>query len=194
MEARLSSASSFRTRVPIVDNIAGVGPGWRSGKVPRVPAPQAPGFDCPVRTFCGAFPTFLVRPRAHTSSVTWELVDPADVAATPDRYRRFVQESKAEFGLAKSGYVVSRSGWFSDRSACYLASGRPVVAQDTGFPAYLPTGDGLLCFADADDVVAAVERINGDYGRHRRAARVIAEEHLDSDRVLARLLEHLGAP
>jgi hypothetical protein len=123
----------------------------------------------------------------------WQLVDPAEVAATPDDYRRFVQGSKAEFGLAKSGYVVSRSGWFSDRSACYLASGRPVVAQDTGFPAYLPTGDGLLSFTDADDVVAAVERINGDYDRHRRAARVIAEEHLDSDRVLVRLLEQLGA-
>ena len=123
----------------------------------------------------------------------WELVEPAHVAATPDDYRRFVQGSKAEFGLAKSGYVVSRSGWFSDRSACYLASGRPVVAQDTGFPAYLPTGEGLLSFTDGDDVAAAVERINGDYERHRRAARAIAEEHFDSDKVLSGLLERLGA-
>ena len=123
----------------------------------------------------------------------WELIEPAEVAATPDHYRRFVQGSKAEFGLAKSGYVVSRSGWFSDRSACYLASGRPVLAQDTGFPAYLPTGEGLLSFVDVDDVVAAVDLVNGDYERHRRAARAIAEEHLDSDLVLVRLLDELGA-
>ena len=123
----------------------------------------------------------------------WDLVEPAGIAATPDDYRRFVQGSKAEFGVAKSGYVVSRSGWFSDRSACYLASGRPVIAQDTGFPAHLPTGEGLLSFTNADEAVAAVECLNGDYHRHRRAARAIAEEHLDSDLVLGRLLEQRGA-
>jgi len=123
----------------------------------------------------------------------WELVDPSGVAATPDDYRRFVQGSKAELGLAKLGYVVSSSGWFSDRSACYLASGRPVPAQDTGFPAHLPTGDGLLSFTDTDDAVAGIERINTDYEHHRRAARAVAEEHFDSDRVLDRLLEQLGA-
>ena len=122
----------------------------------------------------------------------WELVDPAVVAATPDQYRDFVQGSWAELGVAKSGYVVSRSGWFSDRSACYLASGRPVVAQDTGFPAHLPTGEGLLSFADIDGVVAAGERLAADYDHHRRAARALAEEHLDSDRVVGRLLECLG--
>jgi hypothetical protein len=122
----------------------------------------------------------------------WELVDPATVAATPDQYRDFVQGSWAELGVAKSGYVVSRSGWFSDRSACYLASGRPVVAQDTGFSAHLPTGEGLLSFTDVDGVVAAAERLVADYGRHRRAARGLAEEHLDSDHVVGRLLERLG--
>ena len=123
----------------------------------------------------------------------WALVDPATVAATPDDYRSFVQGSKAELGLAKSGYVVSRCGWFSDRSACYLASGRPVVAQDTGFPAHLPTGEGLLAFVDTEGAVEAVEEVSADYERHRRAARAVAEEHLDSDRVLVRLLEQLGA-
>jgi glycosyltransferase involved in cell wall biosynthesis len=103
-----------------------------------------------------------------------------------------VQGSWAELGVAKSGYVVSRSGWFSDRSACYLASGRPVVAQDTGFPAHLPTGEGLLSFTDVDGVVAAGERLAADYDHHRRAARTLAEEHLDSDRVVGRLLECLG--
>ncbi len=123
----------------------------------------------------------------------WELVDPASVAGTPDDYRRFVQGSRAEFGVAKCGYVVSRSGWFSDRSACYLASGRPVLAQDTGFPAHLPTGEGLLAFADTDGAAAAVDTIEAQPRRHRRAARALAEEHLDSDRVLGRLLEQLAA-
>ena len=123
----------------------------------------------------------------------WELVDPATVAATPDDYRCFVRGSKAEIGVAKAGYVVSRSGWFSDRSACYLASGRPVVAQDTGFPAFVPTGEGLLSFATADEAVDAVETVAAHYDRHRRAARDLAQEHLDSDRILARLLDRLGA-
>jgi hypothetical protein len=124
----------------------------------------------------------------------WELVDPAAVASTPEGYREFVQGSYAELGVAKSGYVVSRSGWFSDRSACYLASGRPVLAQDTGFGAHLPTGDGLLAFAGVDEVVAGVDRIAADYDHHRQAARALAEEHLDSDRVLGRLLDGLGRP
>jgi hypothetical protein len=123
----------------------------------------------------------------------WELLDPRDVAGTPDAYRSFVAGSRAEIGIAKEGYVVSRSGWFSDRSACYLASGRPVVAQDTGFGAVLPTGAGLFVFSSADDVAAALEAIRFDYGRHSRAARAIAEEHLDSDRVLTRLLRAVGA-
>lgn len=94
--------------------------------------------------------------------------------------------------MAESGYVVSRSGWFSDRSACYLASGRPVIAQDTGFARHLPTGEGLFSFVTSDDVVSAIDAINGDYERHRRAARDIAEEYLDSDTVLGRLLDRLG--
>ncbi len=121
----------------------------------------------------------------------WELSDPGRVAATPDQYRRFIQGSKAELGVAKSGYVVSRCGWFSDRSACYLASGVPVVAQDTGFTAFLPPGDGLLAFSNAEQAAAALHDVARDRPRHRRAARALAEEHLDSDRVLARLLERL---
>jgi hypothetical protein len=121
----------------------------------------------------------------------WTLVDPADVAGTPDEYRHFVQGSWAEFGLAKSGYAVSNSGWFSDRSACYLASGRPVIAQDTGFERRLPTGEGLFDFTTAEDVLAAIEGLEADYERHRKAARDIAIAHLDSDRVLTSLLERL---
>jgi hypothetical protein len=121
----------------------------------------------------------------------WDLLDPADVAATPDDYWGFVQGSWAEFGLAKLGYVVAGSGWFSDRSACYLASGRPVLAQDTGFGRRLPTGAGLLPFSTTDDVIAGLDELEADYERHRTAARQIAEEHLAADRVLGSLLERL---
>lgn len=121
----------------------------------------------------------------------WELVDPTAVAATPDDYRRFVQGSWAEFGLAKSGYVATDSGWFSDRSACYLASGRPVIAQDTGFGRRLPVGEGLFSFADEGDVVVAIEEVAAGYERHRKIARELAEEHLDSRRVLRSLMDRL---
>jgi len=122
----------------------------------------------------------------------WELLDPVAQAGTPDRYRSFVRRSWAEFGIAKSGYVLSRSGWFSDRSACYLASGRPVVAQATGFEQVLPTGEGLFAFHDEDDVLAATDQLRAAYPRHAAAARALADEHLDSDRVLPRLLERLA--
>lgn len=118
----------------------------------------------------------------------WQLVDPDAVAGTARDYRAFVQGSWAEFGVAKLGYVVSRCGWFSDRSLCYLASGRPVLAQDTGFADWLPTGEGVLAFTTADDVVAAVEEVRAHYPRHRIAARALAEDIFDSDRVLTQLL------
>jgi hypothetical protein len=122
----------------------------------------------------------------------WQIVPPATVAADPDAYREFIAGSLAELGIAKSGYVLSRCGWFSDRSACYLASGKPVVAQDTGFGAFLPTGTGLLAFASEDDALAAVEDVRSDHARHARAAREIAEERLDSRTVLTRFLEQVG--
>jgi hypothetical protein len=84
--------------------------------------------------------------------------------------------------------VASSCGWFSDRSLCYLASGRPVLAQDTGFSAYVPVGQGILPFRTSQDVAAAVESLRSDYGAHSRAAREIAEEVFDSDRVLGELL------
>jgi hypothetical protein len=122
----------------------------------------------------------------------WQLADPASVAASPARYRRFVQGSKGEFGLTKSGYVKARCGWFSDRSACYLASGRPVVAQETGFSDFLPVGEGLLRFETAEEAAEGLDRIASDYPRHRRAARELAEAHFDSDRVLSGLLEEVA--
>ena len=121
----------------------------------------------------------------------WELIGP-EVAATPGDYAQFVRGSKAELGIAKSGYVAARCGWFSDRSACYLASGRPVVAQDTGWSEHLPTGEGLFAFNTADDVLSAIDKINRDYARHGRAARAISERYFDSDVVLGRLLAAVG--
>ncbi len=122
----------------------------------------------------------------------WKLTDPRAVAGTPDAYRAFVRGSKGELGIAKSGYVLSRCGWFSDRSACYLASGRPVIAQETGFSSFLPTGKGLFAFEGTPDILAATEAISADYDGHARAARSLAEEYLDSDRVLGGLLERVG--
>ncbi len=123
----------------------------------------------------------------------WNVLDPAEVAGTPHDYRRFIQGSKAEFGIAKTGYVHSRSGWFSDRSACYLASGRPVIAQETGFSRELPAGEGLFAFETMDEIIAAIEAMNSDYARHARAARSVAEEYFASGKVLTRLLSEVGA-
>lgn len=121
----------------------------------------------------------------------WRLLDPDAAAGTAARYRDFVAGSWAELGIAKSGYVTGASGWFSDRSVCYLASGRPVIAQDTGFAPFVPTGEGLLPFATGEEAREAIAEIRDAYERHRRGARALAEEVFDSDRVLERLLECL---
>jgi hypothetical protein len=134
-----------------------------------------------------------VKDLAALASNGWNLVNPLQVAHTPVSYQQFIQGSKAEFGIAKSGYVAARCGWFSDRSICYLASGRPVIAQETGFSRFLPSGEGLFAFTTSDDVLASIEALERDYPRHARAARSIAEEHFDSDKVLTRLLQRIGA-
>lgn len=122
----------------------------------------------------------------------WQWVDPGAIAGTPDQYRDFVQSSFAEFGIAKSGYATSRCGWFSDRSVCYLASGRPVIAQETGFSAFLPTDEGLFAFETEDQALAAIDAVVGNYSRHSKAARRIAEEYFDANIVLPLLLERVG--
>lgn len=119
----------------------------------------------------------------------WHLVDPLEAAGTPDRFAGYVAGSDAEFSVAQELYVETRSGWFSDRSARYLACGRPVLVQDTGFSEHLPTGLGLLAFRDFDSAVAGARSIVHDYREHAEAARTIAEEHLDSDRILGGFLE-----
>lgn len=121
----------------------------------------------------------------------WELADPRAVAGGPDAFRRYVQGSSAEFSPAQGIYVETRCGWLGDRTARYLACARPAVVQDTGLPSEIPLGEGLLSFADPEQALLAVRAIAEDYERHARAARRIAEERLDSDRVLGALLEDL---
>src|SRR4051812_26807172 len=111
------------------------------------------------------------------------------VSRTPPEYRTFIQESKAEFGVAKHTYVASRSGWFSDRTECYLASGRPALVQDTGWTAHLPNGSGLLGFSTPDEAVDGIERINSDYARHAAAASEVAREYSAAGRGLPALLD-----
>jgi hypothetical protein len=113
-------------------------------------------------------------------------------AATPDSYREYIFQARGEFTVVKPGYALGRSGWFSDRSASYLAAGRPVIVQDTSIGQYLPTGAGLLTFHDLESAVAAIERVEQDYAQHAAAASAFAREYLDSDRVLSRLLQLAG--
>jgi len=132
--------------------------------------------------------------RASLVAGGWTLVDPAIAAGTPENYRRYVQASTAEFMVAKGMYVHTASGWFSDRSGCYLASGRPVIAQDTGIGAGLPTGDGLVLFTNADEARAGVADVLERYRHHAEAARALAEDHLDSDTVIADLIDSVLQP
>jgi hypothetical protein len=123
----------------------------------------------------------------------WAIVDPAEVAGNPDAYRDYIRGSAAEFSVAQGLYVKTQSGWFSDRTACYLASGRPALVQDTGLgSAGLPLGAGLVTFTDLDEAVRGAESIAADYEAHSRAARSIAERYLDADRVLSDLLQRVS--
>ncbi|MCW3050020.1 MAG: hypothetical protein JWO74_4304 [Solirubrobacterales bacterium] len=119
----------------------------------------------------------------------WALIDAARETATPAAYARFVRASAAELGIAKEGYVVSRCGWFSDRSACYLASGRPVIAQRTGWEHVLPEGEGLLGFDSAAEAAEAMAAVRAEPARHAVAARAMAEEYFDARLVLSMLVE-----
>jgi hypothetical protein len=130
-------------------------------------------------------------PRELITGNGWRLVDPMKVAPDVDSYRSYIQSSRAEWSVAKNAYVQGCTGWFSERSACYLAAGRPVIVQDTGFSSVLPTGEGLLAFSSLKEAIDAIHEVESDYARHERAARMIAEEWFDSARVLSRLLEEV---
>lgn len=131
--------------------------------------------------------------RAALLDAGWELVDPGAVAADPHSFRRYIQESSAELSPAQGLYVETRCGWFSDRTAAYLASGKPAVIQETGFRDLATDGLGVVGFGSPDEAVRAASAVVADYESHCRAARRVAEQHFDSDIVLGRLLEQLGA-
>jgi hypothetical protein len=109
-----------------------------------------------------------------------------------DNYRCYISSSRGEFTAAKDVYVRTRSGWFSDRSACYLAAGRPVITQRTGFEKFIPTGVGLLGFDDPDGAVEAICLVNADYAKHARGARELACEYFDALKLLNEIAQSAG--
>jgi hypothetical protein len=131
-------------------------------------------------------------PLAELREQGWEVVDGYEKSFTMDAYRNHLGNSRGEWSIAKNVYVASRSGWFSTRSAAYLALGKPVVVQDTGFSPYYPVGEGLFAFTTLDDAVSAIDSIEGNYKLHCEAARAIAEQRFNSETVLTRLLEDAG--
>jgi hypothetical protein len=148
--------------------------------------------DLPART-PQKFELAINGPQALLRERGWDTVDAMRVSRTPGEYRDFIHGSKAEFAVAKHTYVSTRSGWFSDRTECYLAASRPALVQDTGWTAHLPSGDGLLAFSSLDEAVAGIDAINSSYARHARRAAEIAHEHFDAARVLTDLLEEVSS-
>jgi hypothetical protein len=131
-------------------------------------------------------------PTRHWRELGWSVVDGRERSATAASYRSYVQGSRGEFSVAKNIYVATRSGWFSCRSVCYLAAGRPVVVQDTGFSEEMPTGEGLLTFTDLDGAVRGITAVERDYNRHAQAARELARAEFRSEAVLGDLLDGIG--
>jgi hypothetical protein len=122
----------------------------------------------------------------------WRQRRSVDLSASVTGYRDYIQRSRAEFTVARDQYVRPRTGWFSDRSACYLAAGRPVITEDTGFGKFIPTGRGLFAFTTMDEVLAAIDAIESDYEGHCRAAREIAANYFGAERVVESLMSRAG--
>jgi hypothetical protein len=152
--------------------------------------------DLPRRTSASLELCLFIHPeepdRSDLEEHGWRLSSPSDQVATPDTYREYIFRSRGEFTAVKQGYATGRSGWFSDRSACYLTAGRPVIVQDTGIGRHVPTGTGLLTFDSLESAMFALEQVESDYTRHATAAAAFAREFLDSDIVLDRLLRLAG--
>ena len=144
--------------------------------------------DLPSRT-AQPFELAINGPQTLLRNHGWTTVDAMSVSRTLDDYRQFIQRSKAEFGVAKHTYVATHSGWFSDRTECYLASGRPALVQDTGWTAHLPYGEGLLAFSSPEEALAGIDQINSRYSWHARRAGDIARDHFDAVKILSTLLD-----
>ena len=138
----------------------------------------------------------MLPPHEHVRAVIeeggWTLVDPRPISADMSRYHDFIAHSGGEFTVAKDIYVRPNSGWFSDRSACYLAAGRPVVTMRTGFSKFYPIGRGLFEYSTHEEAVAAIDAVTADYPSHSREARTLARECFSADRVLGALLAAVG--
>jgi hypothetical protein len=133
-------------------------------------------------------------PEAHLRGNGWSILDAQAVTESFDSYRSFIHSSRGEFSVCKNIFIANNTGWFSDRSAAYLASGRPVVLQDTGFSQHLPVGEGLFAVGTVEEAKEAIQKIEADYGKHARRAREIACEFLDATIVMGKFLEELGIP
>jgi hypothetical protein len=145
-------------------------------------------FEMMVKSFAEEDPEMA----RHMRASGWSLRDSTEIRSL-DLYRDYIDASRAEIGIAKNAYVKGRSGWFSERSAEYLAAGRPVIAQSTGFEHVLPTGMGLLTFESLDEAVDAVAEVGSNLPKHARAARDFVEEYLDDRKVLRTLLDAAGS-
>jgi phosphoribosylamine-glycine ligase len=133
--------------------------------------------------------------RQRLEDAGWATIDPRGVTRTRETYEAFIRDSMGEFGIAKHGYVVTNSGWFSERSLAYMANARPVVIQDTGFSRHVPVGKGVMSFTSPAEAVDALESIAGDERRHGLAAREIVVEHFEGRAVVTELLDNaLPAP
>jgi hypothetical protein len=132
--------------------------------------------------------------RASLEHHGWSVRDSREVAGSPEAYRSYVQRSRGEFSCAKPSYVDFQGAWISDRTLCYLASGKPAVVQDTGPSAYLPNGEGLFRFTTLAEAIGALDAVNADYERHCRAAREIAEAYFDAEQIVAQILNETLGP
>jgi hypothetical protein len=127
--------------------------------------------------------------RRRLTNHGWSQVHSVEISADINRYRAYIEQSRGEFTVARDQYVRPRTGWFSDRSACYLAAGRPVITQETGFSKFLPTGKGLFSFRTMGDILAAVDEIESDFEANCRAAREIANEYFSAEKVVGSLMD-----
>ena len=130
-------------------------------------------------------------PRERLLEAGWSLRNPLEVTRDPSSYQQYIQQSKAEFSVAKHGYVVSHSGWFSERSACYMASGRPVLVQETGFSEWLESGAGVVAFSTPEEAIAGIEMINSDYRYHCQRAREVVCAYFNADDLLSDLIRDI---
>jgi hypothetical protein len=194
------------TRQPIVLDCWPVTPGIKNGKFTTVMQWESyaqahyrgrvfgmksmsfgPYQDLP-RSAAATFELAIGNPPPELLGLGWSIRNPLEVTKDPWSYQSFIMQSKAEFSVAKHGYVLSRSGWFSERSAAYLACGRPVLVQDTGFTEWLPGGEGIVTFTSPKEALAGIEEINAHYHSHCARARQIVEAYFNSQDVLNRLL------